>query len=171
MQKLLAYSSLFILLIMLQEFVLINISQSSYLAIYVYIMIVILADMNIAGWIMLLLGFGTGLFMDGIEGGGGLFTATTTWLAFVRPSIMQWTLGRDTTYKGGVPVIERVGGKKFFTYVSIMVLLWTVPFFGLEAIDNWTLLTPIRIVASSIIIIVLIYILQLPLNRKHGNVN
>lgn len=171
MQKLLTYAAAFTALILLQEFVLSHISVSSYLSVYLYIMVVILAHIETPGWIILLLGFTAGTIADQLEGTGGLFAATLTWAAFTRKTALQWSVGRDVIHNGGLPLSRRIGAKKFILYTTIMVLLWAIPFFLLEALGSFSLIvTPIRILASTTVTVILIYLLQLPLNRHSYNV-
>lgn len=162
---------LFVILIALQTFVLSHFVVSQFMSLYIFIMIVIMANMQAKGWVMLVAGFLCGGVVDLIEGGGGIFAATTTWLAFVRPQILSWTAGREATLSGGMPTTFKIGIKRFFTYVTLMVLLWTIPFFSLEAGASFSwIYTPIRIVVSSFGMIVLIYFLQLPFNRNKYDV-
>lgn len=161
----------FAILLVLQTFVLSHFTVSQYLSLYIFIMVVIMASMQTQGWIMLILGFICGGVVDIIEGGGGLFAATTTWLAFVRPQILNWTAGREAMLSGGMPTSSKIGYKRFFTYVTMMVLLWTIPFFALEAAGSFSwVYTTIRMLASSVGIIILIFFLQLPLNRNKYDV-
>lgn len=162
---------LFFILLILQVLVLSHFSATQYLSLYVFIMVVIIADMRIKGWVMLLFGAACGAVVDMVEGGGGLFTATTTWLAFVRPAILNWIVGRENIFSGGMPTNYKLGNRKFFTYLTFMVLMWTGPFFFLESIGNFSwIYTNIRIFTSSAVMVVLIYFLQLPFNKSRYDV-
>lgn len=161
----------FVILLVLQTFVLSHFTVTQYLSIYIFIMVVIMAAMQTPGWVMLIIGFCSGAVVDMIEGGGGIFAASTVWMAFVRPQILSWTAGREAIFRGGMPTSSKIGGARFFTYVSIMVLLWTIPFFSLEAAGSFSwIYTSLRIAASSAAMIVLIFFLQLPFNKGRYDV-
>ena len=167
MRKLITYTLGFMVFVILQIFVLSHVTLNQYLNVYIYIMIVIVADMQIKGYALLLLAFSFGMIADAIEGSPGLFAMTMTFMAFCRPLVLKWVASREISDKGGAPISSRLGNVKFFTYVIAMVSLWAIPFFIFESsgVAN-VLATILRIVLSVVVTTILIYFLQLPLNRN-----
>ena len=107
MIRFLEYAAIFLLLLVLQEFVFDNINLGGMVNPYIYIMFIILLPLDIPGWGLLLLGFGAGGAVDVMEGTAGLQTMTATWLAFARPTVVGLLLGKDLVYEGGIPTVGR----------------------------------------------------------------
>ena len=166
MQKILTYTLIFVALILLQEFAFDKINFWGLVNPYVYIMFIIMLPMETKGWMVLLFGFFTGIVIDALSGGGGLYAIATTWVAFVRPTALNFTAGRDAVQLGGVPASSQIGTAKFLAYSGGMTLLFAIPFFLLEVMSLENIgMTLLRIVASSAATVAIIYFLQLPFNR------
>lgn len=162
MIRFLEYTAIFLLLLVLQEFVFDNINLGGVVNPYIYIMFIILLPLDIPGWSLLLLGFVTGAAVDCMAGTAGLQTMATTWLAFARPTVVGLLLGKDLVYEGGIPTAGRVGSAKFLRYVAVMVLLFNVPFFLLEDLSGGIWIIALRILLSSAFSVGIIYFLHLP---------
>ncbi|MFI3294399.1 MAG: hypothetical protein R3Y19_00085 [Rikenellaceae bacterium] len=165
MQKLFTYLTSFVVLLLIQEYILMPLSQSNYFSIYLFFMLLIILDVDIPSWIILIIAAAMGVVCDVMEGGGGLFTAVSVWLGFVRPLIIREILGRDIIFKGGVIIANRVGFKKFFFYSLVMSALWYIPYFLLDNLGNYSYLTWVRVGVSTAITTVIIFVYQLPFNR------
>lgn len=162
MIRFLEYAAIFLLLLVLQEFVFDNINLGGVVNPYIYIMFIILLPLDIPGWMLLMLGFGTGAAVDFMSGTAGLQTIASTWLAFVRPTVVGLLLGKDLVYEGGIPTAGRVGTGRFLRYLAVMVLLFDIPFFILEDLSGSAWVITLRIVLSSAFSVGIIYFLHLP---------
>lgn len=162
MIRFLEYCAIFLLLLVLQEFVFDNINLGGIVNPYIYIMFLILLPLDTPGWSLLLLGVITGGAVDFMSGTAGLQTVASTWLAFVRPTVAGLLLGKEMVYDGGIPTAARVGLGKFFRYVAVMVLLFNIPFFILEDLSGEAWAIALRILLSSLFSVVIIYFLHLP---------
>lgn len=163
MIRFLEYTGIFLLLLILQEFVFDNINLGGVVNPYIYIMFIILLPLDTPGWLLLLLGFGSGAAVDFMSGTAGLQTMVSTWLAFVRPTVVGFLLGKELVYEGGIPTAGRVGTAKFLRYVAVLVVLFNLPFFLLEDPSGALWIIVLRIVLSSIFSVGIIYFLHLPL--------
>lgn len=162
MIRFLEYLAIFLLLLILQEFVFDNINLGGLVNPYIYIMFIILLPLDTPGWLLLLLGFGTGAAVDFMSGTAGLHAIASTWLAFVRPAVVGLLLGKDFVYEGGIPTAGRVGTGRFLRYVAVMVLLFDTPFFILEDFSGEIWAVALRIVLSSAFSVGIVYFLHLP---------
>ncbi len=162
MIRFLEYTAIFLLLLVLQEFVFDNINLGGVVNPYIYIMFIILLPLDMPGWMLLMLGFGTGAAVDFMSGTAGLQTIVSTWLAFVRPTVVGLLLGKDLVYEGGIPTVGRVGTGRFLRYLAVMVLLFDIPFFILEDLSGSAWVITLRIVLSSAFSVGIIYFLHLP---------
>lgn len=165
MIRFLEYTAIFLLLLILQEFVFDNINLGGVVNPYIYIMFIILLPLDTPGWLLLMLGFGSGAAVDFMSGTAGLQTIASTWLAFVRPTVVSLFLGKELVYEGGIPTAGRVGISRFLRYVTALVLLFNLPFFILEDPSGAVWMIALRILLSSIFSIGIIYFLHLPLVR------
>ncbi len=165
MRSFLQYLLAFVLLVALQEFVFDNINFGVLTSPYIYIMFIIMLPLATEGWLLLVLGFATGLVMDLLAGTPGLHAMVATWLAFVRPATANFMLGKEIVSDGGLPVAGRVGTWRFIRYVAVMTLLFNVPFFLLEDPNGafWVIL--MRIIFSTVLVTAVIYFLHLPFNH------
>jgi len=165
MQRTLEYILTFVILIFLQELVFDKVNFWGVVNPYVYIMFIIMLPMEMRGWTVLILGFLTGLTIDSLSGSGGLHAIVATWIAFARPTVLNFTAGRDTVQTGGVPTASLLGTSRFLAYTSIMTLLFAIPFFLLEvmSLENITI-TILHILSSSIATVIIIYFGHLPLD-------
>ena len=155
MIRFLEYLAVFLLLVVLQEFVFDNINLGGVVNPYIYIMFIIMLPLDTPGWLLLLLGFGTGAAVDFMSGTPGLQAVSSTWLAFVRPAVVGLLLGKDLVYEGGIPTAGRVGA-------AVMVLLFNIPFFILEDLSGGGWIIALRIALSSVFSVGIIYFLHLP---------
>lgn len=162
MIRFLEYLAVFALLVVLQEFVFDNINLGGVVNPYIYIMFIILLPLDIPGWALLMLGFASGAAVDFMSGTAGLQTIASTWLAFVRPTVVGLLLGKDLVYEGGIPTAGRVGTGRFLRYVAVMVLLFNIPFFILEDLSGGVWIIAARIVLSSLFSVGILYFLHLP---------
>lgn len=157
----------FLVLILLQEFVFSKLNVWGLVNPYVYIMIIVMLPMEFRGVGVLLVGFFVGAVMDAVTGNMGLHTICCTWLAFARGPILEITAGREAVQGGGVPFSSRLGGLHFFSYITLMVVAFGVPFFALEVMSfNDFGFTVLRVVLSSAVSVGLIYFCQLPFGGR-----
>lgn len=166
MIRFLQYLGVFLLLLVLQEFVFNNINLGGLVNPYIYIMFIIMLPLDTAGWALLLFGFGTGAVFDVVSGTAGLHTITSTWLAFIRPGLAGFLLGKDEAHAGGVPTAGRVGVGKFLRYVAVMVLMFNIPFFILDDPSGSVLRIALRIGLSTVLSAGIIYFMHLPFIGK-----
>ncbi len=162
MIRFLEYLAVFFVLGVLQEFVFNPIDLGGLVNPYIYIMFLIMLPLDIAGWVLLLMGFATGMVFDAMAGTVGLHTISATWAAFVRPGLAGFFLGKDQVYEGGMPTAARVGTGKFLRYVAMMVLLFNILFFILDDPSGSLWRITLRITLSSLLSIGIIYFLHLP---------
>lgn len=157
----------FAILILLQEFVLLDINLFGVMNIMIYLMVIIEIPMEIRGARLLFAGLAMGAVVDLFQGTEALSSICMVWVAFARPTVLNLTLGRDVVVGGGMPRSSRVGSGHFLRYVFLMSLLYSTPYFLLEIMTfEGILTTMLRIVLSSAATTALIYVLHLPLSRK-----
>lgn len=122
----------FIILILFQVLVFNNIHVFSYITPFVYILFVLLLPFETPKWLLLLSGFALGIVMDVFSNTGGIHTAATVLIAYIRP----WTqnvISANQEYEPGIqPGIKNLGFKWFFLYSLVLTSVHHLSLFYLE---------------------------------------
>ena len=89
-------------------------------------------------WASLLWSFAMGACVDMFANTPGVAMAGTTLLAFIQPSMLNLFLPHDAE-ENAHAAVSIIGWGKFVTYTLIMVLIYSLVFFSLEAFSffNW----------------------------------
>lgn len=167
MQQIIEYIVGFIVLILAQIFIFDNINIWGYVNPYIYIMFIIMLPMQIRHSTLIILGFISGVTIDLLTGSAGLSAMVATFIAFIRPSLLRITAGRDVINIGGIPSAAIFGSMQFAMYVLLIVLCYNVPYFMIEVMNpNEMLHTSIRIICSTAFTVVIIYAAHFLLTGK-----
>ena len=154
-------TSRFVLLVLLQIFVLNNIQFSGFVNPYLYIMFIMLLPFKMSGWFMLVLGFILGLTVDVASATIGYHTIATVFMAYCRFHLLRFIAPRDGYEPSMSPTIPSLGLSWFFKYASILTLAHHLVLFWVESFRFTDLfLATLRAMASSIFTILLILIFQ-----------
>lgn len=161
MVRILIYILLFLVSVLLQIFLLDNLSISIYLSPLVYITFIALLPMETPPIVMLLSGLLMGLTMDWSMGLEGINTATTLLATQSRSMLLGMAAGKESVREGGVPTVWRLGNYSFMLYLMLFVGVHHLSFFLLESL-SWSLLpyTLIRFVVSWIVSICFVWLLS-----------
>lgn len=122
----------FVLLILLQVWVLDKVSFDGFVIPYAYVMFILLLPFDINKSLMLILAFFTGLVMDIFGNTLGLHAASLVLLAFARPGILHFYFPRLDTQIGEEPGIAKLGFIGFLKYSFTLILLFQVALVFLE---------------------------------------
>ncbi len=166
MQKILVYIGSFLLLLVLQEYILLPLSQSNYFVLFLYPMVLITMDIHTPGWVVMLFALFCGTAADVMDAGGGIFTASILPIALLRMPLMRGIFGRELVYKGGAVSSRRVESGNFLFFTFLCMLLWYMMFYVLHEMGAYSVMTFVRVVLSSIISTIIIFLLQLPFNQN-----
>jgi rod shape-determining protein MreD len=130
--RLLRFSLIFILLLLLQVLLFNNIRFSGYVNPYIYIMFILLLPVEIPGWLLLIISFFTGLIVDFFSGSPGMHTSATVFAGFIRPYVLRLIAPRDGYEPGSDPSMIIYGIRWFMIYTFIIVLFHHTMLFYLE---------------------------------------
>ncbi|MDD3567015.1 MAG: rod shape-determining protein MreD [Bacteroidales bacterium] len=145
------YSGLFVLLVILQIFVLNNVQLSGYINPYLYVLFILILPYEIPGWALLLVGLITGITIDTFMNTYGMHSSATIFMAFMRPYMLRMLADREDVDKKGSPSISGNGFVWFLKYASILVFAHHLILFFTEAFSISTFLPTLwRTVLSSI---------------------
>lgn len=160
MYRLITYTLLFVVTVLLQVFLFDNLSVSIYLNPLIYMAFIVLLPVDTVAVWLLFAGVAMGVTMDFLMGTAGINTMATVLIAFIRPFLLANLYGRDDLRDGGVPSPERLGHHVFLNYLVILVLVHHTVFFAMEAL-SWShvLRSIVRIIASGSVTVAAVWLL------------
>jgi len=166
-KTLIRYGLIFLGLIAFQLLVLNNIRLGGYINPYVYILFIMLLPFDTPGWLLLGLGFITGLTMDAFLSTLGMHSSATLFLAFMRPTILSNISSRDSSDKSSGPTLVMNDLLWYLKYTLLMVFSHHFVLFFLESFSFTNFFSTIlRILLSTLVTSVFIIITQVFMSRK-----
>lgn len=163
MQRYLSYIGMFIGVVLLQIFLIDNISLGIYFHPLIYVAFIILLPLDMLPvWVVLLSAL-LGLTMDMMTGMCGLNVIAATATGFARMAIIGFTSGLNTGVDDTIPALYRLPQKNLLTYIILMVLMHSIIYFVMESLSMAHMFhTLLRIVVSDVVAVVIVwYIVKL----------
>ena len=157
----------FVMLVLVQVLIFNNIEIGGYITPYIYIMVIILLPFETPVSVSLILGFFLGLSIDIFTDTIGMHTASTVFIAFIRPYILSSFAPRDGYEPGTFPRVYYYGLPWFIKYAALIVLAHHLMLFYIEMFRFQDFFaTLLRVILSSLFSIVLIVASQFFVFRK-----
>lgn len=158
MQKNLTYAGAFLALVLLQIFLLDNISLSVYFHPLIYVAFIILLPLDTKPIWMVLLSALLGITIDVMTGMGGLNVIATTATGFLRPFIIKLATGHALGSDVSETSLHRIPEKNFRWYIIAMVGLHSLIYFFMESLSMLHIIhTLLRLIVSDITAVLFIY--------------
>ena len=126
--------SFFILLLLLQVLVFNHIHLFGWATPLLYVYVMLLFRRNYPKWGILLCGFLGGVCVDLFSNTPGLASASMTLLGLIQPYALLVFLPRESP-EDLQPSVKSLGYLSFFSYALILLLLYCIVFFTLEAFN------------------------------------
>ena len=160
MQKQILYAVAFMVLVMLQIFLLDNIALGLYFHPLIYTAFIIMLPLDLKHiWVMLLAAL-MGLMIDLLTGMGGLNIIASTAIGFMRPMLLNAAVGHNTSADDTMPALHRLQAKNLAWYIILMVVVHSLLYFLLETLSLSNLHhTLLRIIISDVAACVMIWYL------------
>ena len=157
----------FIVLVLLQIFILNNINFRGYLDPYLYVLFILLLPFDTPKWLQLTSAFLIGFFVDLFSHSLGMNAAASVFMAFVRPTVLQ-LLSPGREYDPVVPPgISGFGLRWFLSYSLILIFLHHLVLFMLEAFGFHDFLSTLyRILVNTVFTTLLVLLSQFLFIRK-----
>jgi rod shape-determining protein MreD len=151
----------FIVLILIQVFLLQNVGYYNLAIPFLYILFILLLPIKIPNWLLFMLSFCSGFVIDIFYDTLGLHAAACTVMALVRILFITLTLQQDKYESGQIPSLGNMGLRWFFFYATTLTFIHHTVLFLFEAFRLSDILyTLLRTIASSILTIVLILVYE-----------
>lgn len=122
----------FIVLVFFQVFVLNNLQFSGIINPFIYILFILLLPFETPKWLVLVLGFVTGITIDLFFHTPGIHASATVFLAFIRYYVLENLAPRDGYEIGTFPRVYYYGFLWFLKYTAILVLAHHIFLFYIE---------------------------------------
>ncbi len=156
------------LLVLLQVLVLNRINLFGYVTPILYIIMILKFDSGMSRGSILLWGFFLGLFVDIFSNTLGMHAAATTLLAMLQPLLIKLFITIDRRDIVTPSLISMSKGQ-FFGYILLATCIHHSMYFLLRtfSLDDWIMLIA-KVVFSSILTTVLIFVLELSLGKQEN---
>lgn len=135
MHRYLTYAGVFIGLVLVQIFLIDNISLGIYFHPLIYIAFLIILPLDTKPVWVLLLSALLGLVMDSMTGMSGLNVIATTATGFMRSTLLGITSGHNTSTDDTIPSLYRLTEKNLAWFIALVILLHSSLYFLLEALS------------------------------------
>ena len=128
-----------------------------------YPLFILLLPFETPVYLLLIIGFGTGLCMDMLMNTGGMQAAATVLVAYLRTNALNALLPRPLNeYPGQSPSVKNLGWVPFLTYSGFLILIHHSLYFTIElwSFTNVFMLL-LKILASAVtsMLFVIVYLL------------
>ncbi|MBU0488340.1 MAG: rod shape-determining protein MreD [Bacteroidetes bacterium] len=163
MNKYFPHIGRFVLLILFQVLILNKIYLFNMINPFVYVMFLIMLPFETPGWILLIIGFFTGLTIDIFSDTLGMHAAASVLMCFSRPIVQRYVLPREQDYVQ--PSLNDLGLYRFVSFAGILVLIHHFSLFYIEIFRfQGFFYTMVRVLASSVFSIGLILLILTLIN-------
>ncbi len=160
-REILKYGGMFIILVLVQVLLLNNIQFSGYVNPFAYVLFVLLLPFDTPKHFLLFLGFFIGLTVDIFSNTLGIHASAATFLAFLRPVVIDSITGRDNIDSGMLPRIKHMGFSWFLRYSLILIVSHHIFLFFIEVFTLQDFIhTFLRSLFSAFFTIVIVLISQ-----------
>ncbi len=155
----------FIILVLLQVFVLNNINFLGFVNPYLYLYFILIFPFSGNKSLLIFLSFLLGLFIDVFGDSGGIHAAASVFIAYIRPAFLKFSFG--VSYEYDAIRLGRSDFIKRFIYITLMVLTHHLILFSLEIFNTDHILLILKsTLFSSIFSIVLLVTTMSLFSRK-----
>ena len=129
---------LFFVFVLAQTMVLGRIHLFGYATPLLYVYFVAMFNRNYPKWAVLLWSFAMGLTIDIFSNTPGVAAASLTLIGAIQPYFLEPFIPRDSV-DDLRPSIRTIGMVKYVYYITVLVVLYCIVFFSLEAFNffNW----------------------------------
>lgn len=122
----------FVGLVLFQILILDQLNLHGFLNPYIYPLFLLMLPLQMAPWIVLLLGFFLGISVDLFTNSMGMHTAASVLLAYLRPYALNLIIPSGGYEVDDKPTVTSLGFTWFFSYALALIFLHHLFFFYLE---------------------------------------
>ena len=121
-----------VLLLLAQILIFSNINLSSFVNPYIFPLFILLLPFETPRWLLILIGFSSGLLLDFFLGSTGMHAATCLLIGYARPFLINIITPKGTEFEIS-PNVYAQGLSWFVVYLGITMLVYLSVYFFIEA--------------------------------------
>lgn len=156
MQRTIEYILFFVAVVLLQALLFDNLFLSGLIIPLYYVVFVVLLPVKATRMGLLALGTLLGVVMDISMGTAGLNVIATAAVAFMRPVVMNITMGKDVAHEN-IPYGGAIAERSFIFYAAFLVVAHHALFFSFESLGSHVFYTVAKIIISSAVTVALVW--------------
>lgn len=157
MQRIFEYILFFVAVVLLQALLFDNLVLTRYVVPLYYVVFLLLLPVGTSRVSLLLMGTLLGATMDITMGTPGLNIIASAAVGFARSGVMNISMGKDVQHEK-IPFGGAIDDKSFLLYAIILVGLHQTLFFGFESLGSHFFFTVAKIILSTLVTVVLVWI-------------
>lgn len=146
---------LFFVFVLAQTMVLGRIHLFGYATPLLYVYFVAMFNRNYPKWAVLLWSFAMGLTIDVFSNTPGVAAASLTLIGVIQPYFLEPFIPRDSV-DDLRPSIRTIGMVKYVYYITVLVVLYCIVFFSLEAFNFFNWMDILKSIGGSAVITLLL---------------
>ncbi len=159
----------FVVLVLVQVFVLNKIQFSGYINPYLYVLFILSLPFTTPKGLLLILAFLIGLSIDFFSGMLGIHAAASVFMAYLRPGIIKLLGVKDDVSPELEPGVSKFGFLWYLTYSTILVFMHHLLLFYLEIFRFSEFFSTMgRVVISTVFTVTIIILVQYLFFRKQA---
>jgi len=148
------------LFLLIQIYILNEILFASYINPHLYLIVLIIMPFKTPKWYLLIYSFAFGFFIDIFSGNLGMHSTACLILAILKNTISKITVPHNIIEENDEFTIQKIGGKSFILFSTILVFIHHLTLFVLEHANlNFQII--IKIILSTIFTSLIISVIQL----------
>ena len=160
-KHLIKYLGLLPLYVLLQVVVLNEVLFSAYINPFLYVILIISLPLKTPKWFLLIYAFLLGFSIDLFSGSLGFHSTATILIAFIKPFISKITIPYNILGETDEITLKKVGNKAFITFSLFLIFIHNSCLFIIEDFDGVNLALFGKIMASSLVTLIIVLITQL----------
>jgi rod shape-determining protein MreD len=151
----------FLVLVLAQGLILKNVEPGFYINPFLYLLFLIQLPFETPNWLVLVIAFVLGFFVDIFYSTMGMHMAACTFIGWFRPRILRFMSPRDGYEFSARPTVQDMGRAWFITYALLIIVTHHFILFYLEMFSFREFFTTfLRVIISSSATLVLVIVTQ-----------
>ena len=157
-----------LLLLLAQVLIFSNINFSAFVNPYIFPLFILLLPFATPRWLLLLIGFGSGLALDFFLGSAGMHAAACLFIAYLRPLLIKVITPRGTEFEIS-PNVYAQGLPWFIVYLFVAMFFYLTFYFLTEAatfLNFFLLLIKIILSVSTSVLFMFLFLFLFSSRKK-----
>lgn len=157
----------FFILFLVQVLIIQDIDLGRFINLFPYVLFLLLLPFSTPGWLVLVIAFVSGTFIDTFYNTGGIHASACMFMAFTRTKLLKLFSQRDDFESNMEPTMQYLGLSGFISYAGVLIFIHHFFAFTLEVFRFSEFFpTLLRIILSTIATMIVTILIQFLFYRK-----